>query len=96
MLFRVELARPLPADKNRLNVIQKRVEYGNWFIHLAIVRHCMFVDECGFNIWTARSHRRASIGEGTYRQLCEQRGGNITVCMAISHNHGLVISALYK
>ena len=70
MLFRVELARPLPADKNRLNVIQKRVEYGNWFIHLAIVRHCMFVDECGYNIWTARSHRRASIGEGTYRQLC--------------------------
>ena len=54
MLFSVKLARPVPADRNRPDVIQKRVEYGNWFMHHVIVRHCVFVDECGYNIWTAR------------------------------------------
>ena len=25
----------------------------------AIMRHCVFIDECGYNIWTARNHGRA-------------------------------------
>ena len=29
MLHQVKLARPLPADRNRPDVLQKRVEYGN-------------------------------------------------------------------
>ena len=29
MSYRVKLARPLPADRNRPDVLQKRVEYGN-------------------------------------------------------------------
>ena len=24
----------------------------------AIMRHDVFIDECGYNIWTARNHRR--------------------------------------
>ena len=30
MLFRVKLARPVPADRNRSDVIQKRLDYANW------------------------------------------------------------------
>jgi len=74
MLYRVKLARPLPADRNRPDVLQKRVEYGNWFMGHAVVNHTVFIDECGCNIWTARSQR----GERAYRQVCGQRGKNMT------------------
>ena len=63
MLFRVKLARPLPADRNRPNMLNKRVDYATWFMNYAAVRHCVLVDNSGYNIWTARSHGRARQGE---------------------------------
>ena len=43
MLYRVKLARPLPADRNRPDVPQKRVEYGN-LVHGSCSRksHCIY------------------------------------------------------
>ena len=38
----------------------------------AVVDHSIFVDECGFNIWTARSHGQARLGEKAYGQICGQ------------------------
>ena len=63
MPIRIKLARPIPADRNRPDVIRRRVEYANWFMTNGILNHCVFIDECGYNIWTARSHGRARIGE---------------------------------
>ena len=71
----------------------KRVDYATWFMNHTVVRHCVFVDECGYNIWTARSHGRARQGERAYRQVCGQRGRNLTVTMAISPINGLVFSS---
>ena len=48
MLYRVKLTRPLPADRNRPDVLQKRVDYANWFMRHAVVNHSIFVDECGY------------------------------------------------
>ena len=90
MLFRFEIARRQPAERNRPDVIQKRHDYANWFMGQAIVSHTVFVDECGYNIWTARSLGRAIRGERTYRQVCGQRGRNLTVALAISATAGLV------
>lgn len=90
MLFRVKLARPVPAERNRPDVIQKRLDYANWFMGHAVVNHNVFIDECGYNIWTARSHRRTRRGERAYRQVCGQRGRNVTFTMAISPTDGLV------
>ena len=42
MLYRVKLARPLPADRNRPDVLQKRVDYANWFMRHAVVNHSIF------------------------------------------------------
>ena len=50
MLYRVKLARPLPAERNRADVLQKRVDYANWFMKHDVVSHCVFIDECGYNI----------------------------------------------
>ena len=41
MLFRVKLARPLPADRNRPDLLNKRVDYATWFMNYAVVRHCV-------------------------------------------------------
>ena len=56
----------------------------------AVVNHTVFIDECGYNIWTARSQGRALRGERAYRQVCGQRGRNVTVALAISPTSGLV------
>ena len=56
----------------------------------AVVNHTVFIDECGYNIWTARSQGRALRGERAYRQVCGQREKNVTVVLAISPTSGLV------
>ena len=71
-------------------MIQKRHDYVNWFMGQAIVSHKVFVDECGYNLWTARSLGRAIRGERAYTQVCVQRGRNLTVALAISATAGLV------
>ena len=63
ILVPVKLVRPVPADRNGRDVLQRRQEYGNWFTEHAIIHHCVFIDECGYNIWTARNHGRARKGE---------------------------------
>lgn len=95
MLFTIKLVRPLPIDRNRPDVIAKRREYADWFMNHAILRNCVFIDECGFNVWTARSHGRARAGERAYRQVCGQRGRNMTVCLAVSANGGLVFHTAF-
>ena len=46
MQFRDKLVWPVPADRNRRDVLQRRQEYGNWFMNHAIICHCVFIDEC--------------------------------------------------
>ena len=95
MLYRVKLARPLSADRKRPDVLQKRVDYANWFMRHAVVNHSIFVDECGYNIWTARSPGRARLGVRAYRQVCGQRGRSVTVALAISPTNGLVFHSAF-
>ena len=47
MLFRVKLVLSVPAERNRRDVCTRRQEYGNWFMNHAIMRHGVFIDECG-------------------------------------------------
>ena len=63
MLYRVKLAKPLPAERNRPDVIHKLYDYASWFMRHAVVNHRVFVDECGYNMWTARNQGRARIGD---------------------------------
>ena len=86
MLFRVKVARPLPAERNRPDVLERRTAYANWFMNRGVVQQSVFVDECGYNIWTSRSQGRARQGEWAYRQVCGQRAK----CDAISPINGLV------
>ena len=68
-----------------------------------LVRRCpaqrnrpdVIVDECGFNIWTARSQGRALRGERAYRQVAGQRGNNITITLAVSSTFGLIHHSMH-
>ena len=97
LLFRVihVLVRPVPADRNRPGILQRRQEYGNWFMNQEIMRHCVFIDECGYNIWSARNHGRARQGERAFRQVCGQRGRNVTLALAVSPVNCLVFHSAY-
>ena len=90
MLYRVKLARPLPPERNRPDGLQRRRQYARWFMRHAVVSHCVFVDECGYHIWTARTQERARAGERAYRQVCGQRGRDVMVVLPISPTNGLV------
>ena len=61
----------------------------------AVVNHSVFIDECGYNSWMARSHGRVRRGERTYNQVCGQRGRNVTVTMAISPTNSLVFELFF-
>ena len=96
MLYSVKLARPLPAERNRPEVLQKRVDYANWFMGHAVVNHSVFVDECGYTIWTARSHGKARTGERAYRQVCGQRGRNVTLSCIGSFTDQWYLFGIYR
>ena len=61
MLFRVKLIGP--SQQTETDEF-KNVETGSWNMQLCAI--VFFIDECGYNIWTARSHGRARQGERAY------------------------------
>ena len=61
MLYSLKLSRILPIDRNRPDVVERRHDYANWFLEEANIHHPVFIDECGFNIWTARSQGQARV-----------------------------------
>ena len=65
MLYRVKLVRPLPADRNRPDVLQKRVDYANWFMRHTVANHSKFIHECGYNTPFAIHYEKIRI------HLCE-------------------------
>ena len=93
MLISVKMARAVPAASNRPDVIERRYEYANWFMTQGVINDCIFTDECGYNIWTARSYGRARVGERAYRQVSGQRGRNVTICLAVRRQMALSTTA---
>ena len=80
----------MPAERNRQEVIERRHEYAHWFLEEANLHHTVFIDECGYNIWTERSHGRLRREYRAYRQVCGQKGRNITVRLGISPVIGVI------
>ena len=74
IVYSLKLSRILPADRNRPDVVEVRHDYANWFLEEANIHHPVFLHECGFNIWTARSQGGAHVGERAYRQYAVRKG----------------------
>ncbi|KAL3996900.1 E74-like factor 3 [Sarotherodon galilaeus] len=79
----------VPFERNNVQVKQLRSEYIQRVMELdAAVNHhkYIFVDEAGFNLAKTRRRGRNLIGQRATIQVPGQRGGNISMCAAISED----------
>lgn len=79
----------VPFERNNVRVKQLRSEYIQRVMELdAAVNHhkYIFVYEAGFNLAKTRRRGRNLIGQRATIQVPGQRGGNISMCAAISED----------
>ena len=90
-LITLKLARDEPAERNTPSTIEERYHYAIWLMGPNVVNEKKyFIDEFGINIHTRRSQGRSLKGERVFRKVNGQRGPNITICIAVSSEKGLV------
>ena len=89
-LITLKLLRSVPTQWNADDVKSERVEYVNWYFQEGTQREIVFVDECGFNIWTSRTQGRSARGSRAVRIVSGSRGKNLTVCLAVSPRLGKI------
>lgn len=91
LLISIKKLQRCPADRNREDVKSARRDYARWFLEEGqLSSNIVYIDESGFNLWTQRTRGRAHVGERAIRVVGAQRGGNLTVIMAISPQLGLI------
>lgn len=61
-----------------------------------IHRELIFIDESGYNLWTARTRGRSLRGEPAIRVVSGRRGQNFTVSFAVSQERGLIAQDLFS
>ena len=96
MLFRVKLVRPVLADRTNMMFCKegKKMETGSSIMPLCAT---MFLSMSAVTAsqWTARNHGRERQGMRAYRQVCDQRGWDVTVALAVSPVNGLMFHSAY-
>ena len=60
-LLRIKLATPVLGELNRPDVIQRLIDYANWFLTNGVLNHCV------------SDHGRARRGERAYSRDCGQK-----------------------
>jgi transposase len=97
-LITTKLVRTITIQWNAPDVKLDRRNYIHWLTSEAMVddSSLIYIDECGFNIWTARSIGRAERGQRAVRVVCGSRGKNLTICMAVSPSYGLCHSVFVE
>ncbi|XP_041118603.1 uncharacterized protein LOC121322555 [Polyodon spathula] len=85
----------MPFERNSERVKEQRYEYVQRVLELdaAAIQHVyIYIDEAGFNLAKRRGRGRNIIGHRAIVNVPGQRGGNITMCTAVSqqgvlHHH---------
>lgn len=70
-------------------------EFANWLLATGIHQELIFIDEAGFNLWTARTRGRARIGEPAVRVVAGRRGPSLTTIFAVSNERGLLAHDIF-
>ncbi|KAK6491793.1 hypothetical protein HHUSO_G3964, partial [Huso huso] len=90
--IRTKQVHRVPYERNSYRVKEMRYQYVERILELdasTAPQECIFVDEAGFNLSKRRRRGRNVIGHRATVQVPGQRGGNITMCAAISR-HGVI------
>lgn len=82
--------RLVPFNWNQEDVKNDRKQYMQWMLTTGVGQNLIFCDEFGCNVWTARTKGRSKEGERAVCIVNGQRGPNLTVCLAISPQWGLL------
>nr|XP_024654061.1 uncharacterized protein LOC106675295 [Maylandia zebra] len=96
--FRMKQAYRVPFERNSDRVKNQRVEYVQRIFEIEgrpVPHEIIFVDEAGFNLTKRRKRGRNIIGHRAIVNVPGQRGGNVTMCAAISqrgvlHRHAVL------
>ena len=78
----------VPQERNRDDVVEARKEHAEWFV--TNVEEIIYIDESGFNLWTARTRGRALRGDRAVRIVGGRTGENFTMIIAVSSIRGLI------
>ncbi|XP_038160244.1 uncharacterized protein LOC119796019 [Cyprinodon tularosa] len=82
----------VPFERNSERVKELRYNYVQRVLELevdAVEHQFFFIDEVGFNLTKRRRRGRNIIGQRAIVEVPGQRGGNITVCAAMT-DHGII------
>ena len=88
MLVRIKKLEDAPIDRNSPATKESRREYATWFMQNQ-GQNFIFVDECGFNLFMARTRGRARINQRAVRQVTSSRGKNLNLLMVVTPATGL-------
>ena len=94
MLITLKLSQDVVTARNSDPVLTRRKDYAGWLLQTGIHGKLVYLDECGFNLWTKRSFGRSLRGTRVPRVVNNQRGSNVMVTLATSPTHGLIHSEI--
>jgi len=84
-LITIKKARGLVPNSNSDTIKELRYKYAHRYIAEDWRKgRCIYIDEMGFNLWTRRQNGRSKIGSPVNVIVPPNRGGNITLILAIS------------
>ena len=83
-LITVKKIRDVPCERNSVTTKERRFTFAKWMIENDVADKCVYVDECGFNLWTKRTYGRSKKGSRCFIMNEGQRGQNLSLCLAIS------------
>lgn len=84
-----------PVQRNTTGTKEMRRQFAEWLMNDGVNRdELIFVDETGFHLHCVRTRGRAHKGERAVRIVNGRRGGNFTLCLAISNTRGLIFHTL--
>ena len=72
------------------------MEYAQWFMARGIQCNLIYVDECGFNLYTRKTRGRAVIGQRAVRQVAGCRGKNLNLILAINPDVGVLDHEMHQ
>jgi transposase len=90
IFYTTKTVQSVPAQWNTPQRKQERRAFAEWQMGPGALFRRVFVDEFGVNVWTSRRRGRARRGDRAVRVVEGQRGSNVTICLAVSEELGLV------
>jgi len=86
-LITIKKARGCVQERNSERIKDSRYNYAyRYGTEGWKMRQCIYIDEMGFNLWTRRPYGRSKIGCPVNVIVPTNRGGNISLIMAISRS----------